>query len=112
MNGMDRKAAVAAYKERKTAAGVFAIRCTATGETWVGSSRHLDTQQNSLWFALKQGGHLNRALQAAWNAHGEGAFSFEPLDRLDPDLSPMAQGTALKESTALWRDELKAAALV
>ena len=29
-----------------------------------------------------------------------------------PNLSSMAQGTALKESLALWRDELKAAPLI
>ena len=32
MDGADRKAAIAAYKERKTAAGVFVIRCLASGE--------------------------------------------------------------------------------
>jgi hypothetical protein len=111
MNGAERKAAVAAYKERKTVAGVYAVRCSATGQTWVGESRHLDTQQNGMWFALKQGSHMNKALQAAWTEHGEAAFSFEQLHRIDPDLSRMAQGTALRESAALWRVELGAAPL-
>ena len=58
------------------------------------------------------GRHFNRPLQEAWNTHGETVFIFEALDRLAPDLSSMAQGTALKESLALWRDELKAAPLI
>jgi hypothetical protein len=31
MNGEDRKAAVAAYKKRKPAAGIFAVRCATSG---------------------------------------------------------------------------------
>jgi hypothetical protein len=33
---MDRKAAVAAYKERKSACGIYALRCGPSGEVWVG----------------------------------------------------------------------------
>jgi hypothetical protein len=29
---IDRKAATAAYKERKTIAGIYVVRCTASGE--------------------------------------------------------------------------------
>ena len=35
----DRKAAIAAYKERKTIAGVFVVRCAASGEAWVGQDK-------------------------------------------------------------------------
>ena len=108
---VDRKAAVAAYKERKPQVGVFAVRCVATGETWVGESRHVDNHRNGLWFALGAGSCLNRPLQAAFTAHGADAFSYEVLETLDPDLSPMARGTALKEAGALWREELKAQAV-
>jgi hypothetical protein len=38
MDRSERKAAVSAYKERKPIAGVYAIRCAATGEQWVGSA--------------------------------------------------------------------------
>jgi hypothetical protein len=55
MDRAARKAAVAAYKQRKPAYGVFAVICTATGEAWVGQSRHLDAQQNGLWFVQVRG---------------------------------------------------------
>lgn len=108
MNTVDRKAAVAAYKERPADAGIFAVRCAATGEVWVGESRRLDTQQNGLWFALRLGSSPFKAMQAAWAEHGEAAFSYEVLDRLDPELTPMARATALKEAAALWREQLEA----
>jgi hypothetical protein len=108
MKGADRKAAIAAYKERKTIARVFAVRCAPSGQVWVGESRHLDTQQNGLWFALKQGGAMNRSLQDAWNLHGEAAFSFEALEQLAEAPSAYLQRAALKDRAASWRSELNA----
>jgi hypothetical protein len=37
----DRKAAIAAYKERKTVAGIYVIRCAASGGAWVGQAPNL-----------------------------------------------------------------------
>lgn len=58
----DRKAAVAAYKERKSVAGVFAVRCGAAGAVWVGGAPDLDKIQNRLWFQPKMGGCPHRSL--------------------------------------------------
>src|SRR5688500_7451243 len=44
------------YKERKVPAGIFSLRCAATGETWVGAARNLD-QKNGLMFSLRLGSH-------------------------------------------------------
>ena len=111
MTSHDRKAIVAAYKEQPTVAGVFAVICTATGEAWVGQSRHIDTQRNGLWFALRQGGSPFRSLQQAWREHDEADFCFEQLDRLPTDLSPLARDRELKERAARWRERLRANAL-
>ncbi|MET4040164.1 hypothetical protein ABIC03_001849 [Bradyrhizobium sp. RT6a] len=45
---IDRKAAIAAHKERKTVAGVYVVRCAASGEAWVGQAPNLDTIQNRI----------------------------------------------------------------
>lgn len=111
MTPQARRALVAAYKERKTIAGVFAVICTATGETWVGTSRHVDTAKNGLWFALRQGGSPFRALQAAWNANSEADFRFEQLDRLPEDISSLMRDMELKERTRRWIARLGARAL-
>jgi hypothetical protein len=108
MDRIARKAAVAAYKERKSAYGVFAVICTATGEAWVGQSRHLDTQQNSLWFALKHSSSPHRALQASWNAHGPADFRFEALERLGDHVSAISRPDELKRREALWTARLGA----
>ena len=107
MKQIDRKAAVAAYKEQKTAAGVFAVRCSVDGRVWVMESSHLDTHQNSLWFSLRQGGYPgNPALQQAWKAHGEDAFTFEVLERLPEDTSALLRRSELKAMAGRWRTRL------
>jgi hypothetical protein len=58
----DRKAAIAAYKERKTIAGIFVIRSKASAEQWVGQAPNLEKIQNRIWFSLRQGNHTCRSL--------------------------------------------------
>jgi hypothetical protein len=111
MNRDSRKAAIAAYKERKPAHGVFAVICNATGEAWVGTSRHVDTQQNGLWFGLRMGTSPYASLQAAWSQHGEPEFRFEELDRLREDFPPIARAGELKKRQALWQARLQARSL-
>ena len=111
MDAKDRKAAVAAYKERPRAHGVYAVICSATGETWVGRSPNVDTHRNGLWFSLKQGRYPNPALQAAWTQHGEGEFRFEELERLRADFPETGRQDELKRRAALWQARLRAAVL-
>lgn len=97
------------YKERKPQRGVFSVTCAATGERWVATSKNLDKQQNSLWFTLKLGSHTNRALQAAWNAHGEDTFAYEILDELSEDVTDAyAIKADLKTMEELWCEKLNA----
>jgi hypothetical protein len=109
MDKIERRAAVAAYKERKAPAGVFALRCAATGEVWVGQAPDLDKIWNRLSFTLRSGGHPRRALQATWSAHGEAGFAFEVLERLGEELEGYALRSEIEDKVALWREKLGAA---
>ena len=108
---IDRKAAIAAYKERKTVAGIYVVRCAATGEAWVGQAANLETIQNRTWFTLRQGGHPCRSLQAAWTAHGPDNFTFEACERLEEEEVPYVRAALLKERALHWRTELGAEAV-
>lgn len=107
----DRKAAIAACKDRKVAAGIYAVRCAATGRTWVGRAPNLDAIRNRLWFALGTGGHPNRDLQQAWSAQAGRGFTLEPLERLAGDEAPSHRDAVLKRRLAHWRAALDAAAV-
>jgi hypothetical protein len=109
MDKHNRRDAVRQYKERASSVGVFAVRCAASGQAWVGTSQNIAQKQNGVWFGLRTGGHPNREMQAAWQAHGEAAFSFEPLEMLDvAELSRLTIDLKLKDAEAHWRAELGA----
>jgi hypothetical protein len=100
MKAEDRKAAVNAYKERKIEGGLYAVRCTSSGEVWI---------QNRLWFTLRHGVNTDRSLQAAWNAHGAEAFTFEIVERLYEEEIGYVRDRVMKERIAHWAGRLQAA---
>jgi hypothetical protein len=108
MKSANKKAALAAYKERKIPVGIYAIRCTATGETWVGQSPNLEAIQNRLLFALRLGSSEHKDLQKVWNDHGEARVTFEILERMTDEEPSFDRDTLLKERTAHWRQTLGA----
>jgi hypothetical protein len=109
---IDRKSAIAAYKERKAVAGIYAVRCAASGEVWVGQSADLAKIQNRVWFTLRQGGHPCRSLQAAWNTHGEAGLTLGECERLDEEEdAAYVKNALLRERLAHWQAELKAEAI-
>ncbi|MBK6800091.1 GIY-YIG nuclease family protein [Novosphingobium sp.] len=111
MNHDERKAAVAAYRQRKVESGVYVIRCTASAQVWVGGVPDLATIRNRHWFTLRHGTHPNAALQAAWTTHGADSFTFEIAERIAEDAPGLARGRLLKELLEAWARRLDAARL-
>ncbi|WP_050627954.1 GIY-YIG nuclease family protein [Bradyrhizobium viridifuturi] len=107
----DRKQAIADYKKRASVAGVFAIRCRATGEVWVGQALDLDKIANRIWFTLRMGNHRNAELQRSWAAHGAYNLSLEMLERIEDEELAYVRDTLLKERVAHWRAQLNASAV-
>jgi hypothetical protein len=108
---LDKKKAIREFKERKPCRGTFAVRCTASNRVWVGSSNNLDATKNGLWFSLRIGSHPVKSLQSEWNAHGEGAFAYEILEKLEEDLHPLTIADLLKEKKSHWIARLEASPL-
>ena len=111
MKSDDKKAAIAAYKTHKSAAGIYAVRCAASGEAWIGQTLNLETIQNRIWFSLRTGGHSNRDLQRAWTTHGADAFSFDPIEQLKDEELAYVRDALLKERFVHWRSTLNASTL-
>ena len=111
MKHVDKKAAVAAYKDSKRAAGVYAIRCAASGEVWVGQGPNVEPVKNRVWFTLRGGNSPHRSLQKAWNDHGGESFAFEVLERVEEEASPYLLDGKLKERASHCRSALKAQSL-
>ena len=110
--GDARRQAIRSYKQRQVDRGVFAIRCTATGEAWVGTSLDLSNAGNRERFFLRQGRHRDQALQTCWNDHGEASLAFETLETLGDDVPEMAVRGELKSAAARWAAEIGARPLL
>ncbi|HEX9966009.1 MAG TPA: GIY-YIG nuclease family protein [Allosphingosinicella sp.] len=112
MEQQARKAAAAAFKERKSEPGIYALTCRPTGERWVGRAPDLATIWNRLSVALKMASTPHRSLRAAAREHGADAFTFEVVERLErTDDSAALIWAMLKRRLDHWRDELGATAI-
>ena len=104
---MDRKALIREYKETRRPMGVYRVRNTVNGKSFIGTSKDLPAMLNRQQSQLRMGGHPNRALQKDWAEYGAEAFEFEVLDTLTiperADYDPTADLRALEE---LWLDKL------
>ena len=109
---MDRKAAVTAYKERKSVCGIYALRCAATGEVWVGYAADMEKIRNRIAFSLRSGATPHRSLLEACRTHGVQQFMVEDLEvRSDEDEPGFARDAWRKARVAYWREKLGAEAM-
>lgn len=112
MRSDDKKAAIKAYKERKVAAGIYLVRCAASGGIWVGQTPNLEGIQNRIWFTLRNGSHPQQDLQRAWRDHGaEKSLTFDVIEQLPEEESAYVRDALLKERLAHWRATLQAQAI-
>jgi hypothetical protein len=97
-----------AYKQTPQRKGVFKVRCSTSGETWVDTSTNLDSIKNRIWFSLRMGNHHNKKLQQAWNKSGEEAMHYVIVEVFEADVSGYALERLLKERKAYWLEALQA----
>ena len=105
---MDRKALIRQYKEMRKTAGVYRVRNLTNEKSLVGASADVPSMLNRERAQLRTGTHMNRPLQADWNALGAEAFAFEILDTLTPppdkpDWDPKDDLSLLE---AMWLEKL------
>lgn len=74
----------AAYKERPREAGVVFVTCSETDEIFLADVIDAPSAFNRMRFQLSSGLYPDKRLQALWDQHGESAFEFGVLQRLDP----------------------------
>jgi hypothetical protein len=108
MKREDRKAAVAAYRKREVATGIYAVRCLPTGAVWVGQAPDLSTIQNRLWFTLRLANNTHRSLQDAWREQGPEAFTFEIVECLEEEEIDYVRARLLQERLMHWAEKLQA----
>lgn len=101
MDKTRKKELLEAYKTRRPEMGVIALRCEATGETFLGVSRDIPAGMNSIRMKLSSGFHPNRRLLELWKQHGPEAFTFftaRTLEYEDPGEDHTAELEKLREA--------------
>ena len=63
------------------------------------------------WFGLGSGPHINKGLQAAWNAHSEATFAYEIVEEFDEDVPPLLLNDMFREREKHWMKEWGASRL-
>jgi len=104
----DKKKLKEQYKQTVTPMGVYQIKNRVNGKVFIGSSKNLPGKFNSHRFQLKQGSHMNRALQKEYTRFGEENFSFDVLDNLEPKEDPQYDYTMdLAVLEAMWIEKFQ-----
>ncbi|WP_214201254.1 GIY-YIG nuclease family protein [Novosphingobium profundi] len=102
MDKSHRKAAQAAWRERRPRPGIYALTARS-GAAWVGRASNLDTIANRVLFVLRQGTSPHRDMQAAWNEEGGAGLAFSLLEELDEeDALGLSRERVLKERHEHW----------
>ena len=70
MDAKRKKELLEAYQNRRPDMGVISLRCTATGESFLGISKDIPAGFNSVCFKLSSGGYPNRRLEWLGDQHG------------------------------------------
>ena len=83
MDKAQRKALVEDWKHRRPEMGVISLRCKATGESFLGISKDMKADFNSVRAKLSGGMHPNRHLMELWKQYGEEGFAFTAAAVLD-----------------------------
>lgn len=60
---------------------IYRIVCFATGNVYVGQSKHTQKRRAAHFQKLRNRTHHSAKLQAAFNKYGEGSFYFEIIER-------------------------------
>ena len=107
---MDKIKAKREYKQAKRPMGVYRIRNTQSGKSYIGFSIDLQAGMNRQKAELKFGSHRNSELLEDWKSFGESCFQFEVLDVLEQDdkaqADPMEELRILSE---MWMRKIEEA---
>lgn len=80
--------------------GVYAIRNTANGKCYVGSSSNVKARWRTHLKLLRAGRHYSKHMQSAWNAYGPDAFEFALIETVD-------DASRLTDREQYWIDSLQ-----
>jgi hypothetical protein len=105
---MNRSEAKKNYKQSKRPMGVYRIRNTRNGKSYIGFSTDLPARLSRHKAELKFGSHRNTELLGEWKSRGESCFEFEVLDELEHEENSRTNpAEELSVLTEIWIRKLE-----
>lgn len=96
------------YKDTPKEQGVYRIRNTANGKSYISSSKDVRARLNRHRMELKTGTESVRALLNDWTEHGDAVFEFEIVDLLEPLQQPGYDSAEdLEVLEGMWLEKLQ-----
>ena len=83
-------------RSARVSAGIFAVRCAASGQVWIGQALDLDADSEPRLVLAAGGQSYESRTASRMAAHGADAFSFEPLEALKEEELAVCQGRAVE----------------
>jgi hypothetical protein len=109
MENKSRKEMTAAYKERKTLGGVYAIKNLKNGKIHLEVTANLQSSQNRFEFSRNTGSCVTPLLQKDWKDYGAENFAFEILEKIEmkDTQTPKEFQEDLKILYDLWTEKIQ-----
>ena len=103
---INRKELINRYKQQEVELGIVKLHNTVTGYSFVDTCNNLYKPFEGIKFRLNTGTFKVKGLQKDWNTYGEGAFTFEVVEKLKNQESTTQKQKMeeLKELLEMWID--------
>jgi len=83
MDKQSRKELKEQYKSRKIVGGIYAIRCSETGECWIRKTIDLQGSINRFAFFCSTDACPEGCMRSSWKEYGAETFSIEVMEELE-----------------------------
>lgn len=95
------------YKEIPVEAGIYQIKNTKNGKSFIASTKNLKTL-NGVKFMLDMGSHMNKVLQKDWLEYGKDVFEIEILEILKKkEVGYFNEKEELRKLEEKWFDQIQ-----
>lgn len=107
MNHERRKELLEQYKQRTVVGGIYRIRNTVTGHSYVNFDDDLTGAENRHRFSVTTNTCILPEMREDWLAYGAASFTFERLEELEkkPEQSRAEFLADLETLLELWREK-------
>ena len=82
MENLSKKELKEHYKSRNVIGGIYCVKCSGNGRTWLKSTKDIVGQKNRYEFFITTNSCPEPGMRSEWDRYGAGSFSFTVLEEI------------------------------